>query len=291
VSGYLENRRLFQQAEARAAELAVLNELGQVLPTRLDVDSVLFEGYHAAFRLLRASDFYVTLYETGQYGGGQIVFPLIVEGGQTRRPYHRRPADRKGLTEYLVETRRPLLIREGVGDHAASLLQEMGVESISLGTGRQALSWLGVPMMVGDRVLGTMVALSFTQSGFYDEHDQELLVAIANRVAVALENVRLLERAQARAQQERLVRTITDRVRRGVDRQAIMRVALREMGEMLGASAGMVRLGTGASLQEQVGVAEPEDGPQHGAASLTGDDVASLAGDGDSHTDGTQEGG
>jgi len=294
LTGYLQNRRLFQQAEARAAELAVLNELGQVLPTRLDLDSVLFEGYHAAFRLLNASDFYVTIYEARQHGVGQITFPLIVEDGHASRPYHRRPADRRGLTEYLLETRQPLLIRNGVGDHVASLMDELGIESISLGAGRQARSWLGVPMMIGDRVLGTMVALSFTRSGVYDEHDLELLVAIANRVAVALENVHLLQRAQARAEQERLVRTITDRVRRGLDRESIMRVALQEMGEMLGASTAVVRLGTVASLQEQLaqgkrvavdergcalptdGDASPTDGdasPTDGGASLTDGDT------------------
>jgi GAF domain-containing protein len=168
----------------------------------------------------------------------------------------------------------------------------MGVESISLGTGRQALSWLGVPMMVGDRVLGTMVALSFTHSRSYDEHDQDLLVAIANRVAVALENVHLLERAQARAEQEHLVRTITDRVRRGVDRQAIMRVALREMGEMLGASAGAVRLGAAASLQGQMAPAgAPTQGTGRPGDTARPSDAGCEDGpqDGDSHTDGTQE--
>jgi len=270
VAGFLENRRLFLQAEARAAELAVLNELGQALPTRPGVDSVLFEGYRAASRLLDASDFYVTIYESAQEGPGQITFPLIVEDGQLTRPYHRRPADRRGLTEYLVETRRPLLIRESMGQR----LEELGIESIRLGAGRQALSWLGVPMTIGDRVLGTMVALSFTRADLYDEHDLELLVAVANRVAVALENVHLLQRAQTRAEQERLVRTITDRVRRGVDRQAIMRVALREIGDMLGASTAVVRLGTAGSLQEQMelprspsGDARPAPGAGDGASS------------------------
>ena len=54
--------------------------------------------------------------------------------------------------------------------------------------------------------------------------------------------------AQARAEREQLVRTITDKVRRGTDTEAIMRITVRELGQILGASKSIVRLGTREQL-------------------------------------------
>ena len=103
-------------------------------------------------------------------------------------------------------------------------------------------------MTIGERVIGVVAVQSYTTPQLYDEHDRDLLSAIASQVAIAIENARLFEQAQARAERERLVRTITDRVRQGTDREAIMRTTLQELGQMLGASKSIVRLGT----QEQL---------------------------------------
>jgi GAF domain-containing protein len=256
IAGYVENRRLFRQTQARAEELAVLNELGQTLPTCLSVDSVLDEAYRAASRLLDARSFYVTLYDAE---AGQVTFPLRIVGEKVERPYSIRPVGRGGLTDYLLDTRRSLLL----GDNLPERLEALGIEAVSLVPGKSALSWLGVPLMMGDRVLGTVVVLSYEMPGVYDEHDQELLTAVANQVAIALENVRLLEQARARAERERLVRTITDRVRRGMDRDAILRITLQEVGQMLGASKGVVRLGTQKDLLSGAG-STPKDNSEGG---------------------------
>lgn len=62
------------------------------------------------------------------------------------------------------------------------------------------------------------------------------------------ENTRLLQETQAHVERERLVRTITDQIRRLTDKDTIMQVALHELGRMLGASKSIVHLGT----QEQL---------------------------------------
>ncbi|NIV28908.1 MAG: GAF domain-containing protein, partial [Anaerolineae bacterium] len=59
----LENARLFEEAQQRLQELAVLNELSQALTTRLNVEEVLEEAYRGASRLLDTTNFYVAFYE------------------------------------------------------------------------------------------------------------------------------------------------------------------------------------------------------------------------------------
>ncbi|NIV28909.1 MAG: response regulator [Anaerolineae bacterium] len=73
----------------------------------------------------------------------------------------------------------------------------MGIELI----GRIALSWLGVPLTVGDRVLGVMAVQSHATPRAYDDHDRDLLTAIAGPVAIAIQNAHLFEETRRRATQ------------------------------------------------------------------------------------------
>ena len=80
-----------------------------------------------------------------------------------------------GLTEYVINTRKPLLIK----DQIQSTLQTLNVES----RGKQAISWLGVPLLAGDRILGIIAVQSFQttnqiQESFDDAH-LEILTIIA----------------------------------------------------------------------------------------------------------------
>ncbi|MEO0249781.1 MAG: ATP-binding protein, partial [candidate division WOR-3 bacterium] len=56
---------------------------------------------------------------------------------------------------------------------------------------RPTLSWLGVPMMVGGRVIGMISIQSLEQEHAFDQGDKELLSTVANQAAVAIENARL----------------------------------------------------------------------------------------------------
>jgi GAF domain-containing protein len=71
--------------------------------------------------------------------------------------------------------------------------------------GEPALSWLGVPLIVGEQVLGMMAVQSYTVPCLYDEHDQELLTLIGNQVAIALQNARLFEETQQRMREMQLL--------------------------------------------------------------------------------------
>jgi len=185
----LENARLFEEARVHAEELAALNELGQALTTRLNVEGVLDEVYQGASRLVDTTNFYVALYDPDK---DEITFAFDVAEGAIRRPYTTRRTG-QGLTEYVVRTQQPLLIRENVTER----LEDMGIELI----GQTSLSWLGVPLIVGGRVLGVMAVQSYTTPRIYDEHDQDLMTAIASQAAIALQNAHLFEETQRRATQ------------------------------------------------------------------------------------------
>jgi GAF domain-containing protein len=175
----IQNTRLYEEARLRADELAVLNRLAQALTARLDVDEVLNEAYLGVSKLVDTTNFYIGLYDPEK---DEISFQFeISESGQDAH-ITVLPAD-QGLSGYVVRNCTSILIRED----PAKQLADMGVEAV----GEPFLSWLGVPLSIGERVLGVMAVQSYTASHVYDEHDLELLTAVASQTAVALENARL----------------------------------------------------------------------------------------------------
>ncbi|MCP4539649.1 MAG: GAF domain-containing protein [Chloroflexi bacterium] len=189
----LENAQHFAETQKSAQHRQILNELAQSLAARLDVATVLEETYWGASRLLNTRNFYIAFYDPVT----RIVsFPLAVENDERVEWQSRQLGE--GLTEHVIQNKQTLLIEEGVD----RWLEEQGVAMI----GMTALSWLGVPLVVGDQVLGVIAVQSETAHE-YAERDQELLTSIASQTAIALQNARLfIETETALAQTEVLYR-------------------------------------------------------------------------------------
>jgi signal transduction protein with GAF and PtsI domain len=99
-----------------------------------------------------------------------------------------------------------------------------------------------VPIILGEQVLGMMSVQSYTTPRAYDEHDLELLTALASQMAIALQNARMFEDAGARARQERVIREISDQMQRATDMEALLRITAEELNRALGGSRTYVRL-------------------------------------------------
>jgi GAF domain-containing protein/HAMP domain-containing protein len=226
----IDNARLFEETHIRAEELAVLNELGQALTARLNVEQVLDEAYRGVSRLLDTTNFYIALYNPDE---ATVTFALEVTEGQLRRPYTTRRAGR-GLTEYIIRNRTPLLIEE----HLPERLEEMEVELI----GPVALSWLGVPLTISDQVLGMMAVQSYTNSRAYDEHDRDLLTAIASQVAIAIQNARLFEEASSRAERLAVVNRIASAASATLHLRDLMETVYQEIVPAFKADAFFIAL-------------------------------------------------
>jgi len=199
----IENARLFDERERRIDEMAVLNEVGQAISSTLRLDELLDLIYRQVGRVMDATNLYIALYDRDE---DWVSFPLYVEGGQVSWNPGGRKAGR-GLTEHIIRNRQPLLLPDDVEGR----MQELGIESI----GTAAKSWLGVPMIAGDEVLGVIAVQSYTTENVYDEGHLNLLPTIAAQAAIAIENARLYEDAQQAAvleERNRLARELHDAV-------------------------------------------------------------------------------
>ncbi len=99
---------------------------------------------------------------------------------------------------------------------------------------------LAVPIKLRNQVLG-VVDIRF-QSASVSPELISLIEAAVNRLAVSLENARLLEEIQYRAERERLVSEISTKVRAAADVDTVWRTAIQEIGRSLGVSEVMIQL-------------------------------------------------
>ncbi len=77
----------------------------------------------------------------------------------------------------------------------------------------------------------------------WSQDDISFIEAIAERMALAADNLRLLDETQRRVAQERLVGEVTGRMRESLDIEIVLQTAAREIGQALGLAALDVRLG------------------------------------------------
>lgn len=99
---------------------------------------------------------------------------------------------------------------------------------------------LAVPIKLRNQILG-VVDIHFETASI----SPDLISLIENtvsRLAVSLENARLLEEIQIRAERERMVGEISSKVRAASDVDSVLRVAIQEIGRSLGVSEVMVQL-------------------------------------------------
>ncbi len=100
-----------------------------------------------------------------------------------------------------------------------------------------------VPISLRDEVIGVL-GLQGTQDGQqWTEGEITLIEAIADQLALAIENARLLEETQQRAERERIIADITTKVRASMDPKRILQTAVRELGAALGTDQAFVSLG------------------------------------------------
>ncbi|MFL7795133.1 MAG: GAF domain-containing protein [Anaerolineae bacterium] len=109
--------------------------------------------------------------------------------------------------------------------------------------GQGAGGTVAVPIKLRDQVVGVL-DLNFEDQSVSPE-TLTLIEEIAGRLALALENARLLDETRQRAQRDRLIADITAQVRASMDIERILKTAVQGIGAALGSDRAFIRLETG----------------------------------------------
>ena len=172
-----------ERASERDRTLTVLQDIGTALSAAVDLESLTERIYEQTKRVIETSNFYLALHDTET---DMVSFPRYIEDGEwksmTSRPFG------NGLTEYVINSRYPLLLEEHVRERARAL----GIDPV----GRASLAWMGVPMITEDRAIGMIGIQDYERSNCYGALDLKLLMVIAGQATAAIRNTRLLSAAR-----------------------------------------------------------------------------------------------
>ncbi len=95
------------------------------------------------------------------------------------------------LSAYIIKTGQPLLVNRQQIDR---MIKKGELILSHLGTLTEETVWLGVPLKIEDKVIGTMAVLSYTNPHLYSEKDIKLMEFVSSQVAMAIERKRVEER-------------------------------------------------------------------------------------------------
>jgi len=153
----------------------------------------LFRAIHAIVgELMPAKNFYIALYDAAS---DLLTFPYYVDEYDSDFPA-KRPG--KGLTEYVLRTGEPLLVTPEV---QAELERRGQVELI----GAPSIDWVGVPLKIGDRPIGVLVAQTYAPGVRYGETERHILQFVSTQVAMAIERKRTEEQLHESERKYRLL--------------------------------------------------------------------------------------
>ena len=142
--------------------------------------------------LMPAKNFYIALYDRATE---LLSFPYFVDEFDTEFPAKKLG---KGLTEYVLRTGQPLLVTPEV---QAELERRGEVELI----GAPSIDWVGVPLKIGERTIGVLVAQTYAPGVRYGETEKHILQFVSTQVAMAIERKRTEEQLHDSERKYRLL--------------------------------------------------------------------------------------
>ena len=177
-------------SQAKPERLETLYRVSQALGSTLDLDSVLNAVIDQVVGVTRAERGFLML---GDSGPG-LSF-RVARGIDKKTIYAPEFEVSRGVVERVAETRKAVMTSDAQNE--AWLAERTSVMSLRL------RSIMCVPLLVQGRFIGLVYVDNRMQAGIFGGEDLELLQAVANTAAVAIENARLHVAAVEQARLER----------------------------------------------------------------------------------------
>lgn len=164
-------------------QVASLSSVGKTISLRVSTDELLAAIYKACRDAVDVSLFSIALYDEAT---NELACELDIRDEEVLPKFRVKVGS--GLNSWVFTNARLL--------NLASSSQEGEFGIVAYDDGKPTESWLGVPMIARDRVIGVISVQSYRRKAF-SQDDEILLTTIANQAAVALDNASLFRDLEA----------------------------------------------------------------------------------------------
>jgi signal transduction histidine kinase/DNA-binding response OmpR family regulator/putative methionine-R-sulfoxide reductase with GAF domain len=231
----LENARLFNAEQQRAAELSAISTVSQALVAETEVDSMIQLIGSQMREIFDADIVYVALLDPQT---DLIHFPYQV--GETFETLKLG----EGLTSRIIKTGEPLLINKDIKERRAQLGTSL--------VGKESLSYLGVPIKAGRETIGVLSVQSTQQEGMFSEDSLRLLTTIAANAGAAIQTAQLHAETQRRAREMATLAEIGNDIAASRDLEPVLEKIAAHAKEILRVRDIAIYLREGDTLQVPV---------------------------------------
>jgi GAF domain-containing protein len=238
----LRNLRLIQNAQNSAAQLSQqVNALQQLTHISMALSAANNENELFAIGLKNLTELigadhcgFVTLNEGLTEGTVVSEYPPSIGTIGVRFPVEGNPLYRFVHNGDF----RPVIInnvdRDAVLDaDTRKTLQSVNVKAIII-----------LPLVARGKLVGSVGIDLYTEGSFFTLEQIGLAQTITSQLALAWQNVRLLDEAKRAAQNEALVNDLSNQLQRQTDLNSMLHITATELGKALGARKARIRLGT-----------------------------------------------
>lgn len=187
-----ELRQGREALRAQARQLETLQEISRGISTLKDLPGTLRLVLEQMQAALPMDGFVVSFYDQAT---NMVSFPLVYDNGEIYQEEPMPLYPQNVIADAIYERKTHILNRSEEQIENPSIPAQK-----PLGTRKVSASILTAPMIVHDRVIGTLSAHSYSRNTYHSEH-ATILYGAANQIAIAIENARLYETSQARAEQ------------------------------------------------------------------------------------------
>lgn len=188
--------------------LELLKRIDRILGSSFNLSKVIRMIYKEISKVMDTSNFYIATYNSKDK---IIKFEIYTIDGKEIPQFSRKLSS--GLTEYVIKTKKSLLINKALKKQC----QRLGITP----HGKDAYSWLGVPMIYKDNVEGVMTVQDYQKEDAYTWEDELFLENIASKAAVIIANTRLVEDEMRRAKELAMLNKVVHRLTRSLNIQEI----------------------------------------------------------------------
>jgi PAS domain S-box-containing protein len=228
IATALTRLRALEAERQRNKELAILNSVGEAMVKALDVKTMtrlvgdkvreIFGSDTVTIMLLDTQTNLIHIqYEFDKGEGGYVDYVEPFPFGT-------------GLASKVLASRQPLML--GTLEEESANGAYFPPEIIEQGSGVLTQSWLGVPIIASDRVLG-VVALGAYQPHTFNENHLRLLQTLSSNMGVAIENARLFQAEEQRVAELQIINSIQQGLAAELEFQAIVDLVGDKLREVL----------------------------------------------------------
>jgi len=177
----IQNARLLEAERRRSAELEALRQASLHVTSSLELQSVLVAILEHILQLIPADDAHVFLYD-----GERLTFGAALWAGAVQsEPYAEPRPD--GLTYTVARTGEQIVVPD-VNNHPLYKNWRWGGAIV------------GMPLRVGDRVVGVMT-VAFERPYVFSEDELRVLALLADQAAISIQNARLHQEVRRHAEE------------------------------------------------------------------------------------------